>query len=137
MNNKINLCNTCKLCFADCKAENVEFGDGIGNDNVIKCETYIKEKKTNKKKDSPIINADKKVVDSPINVMKQKLVDLLVRIGDFEIQLLDSRTNIDLAEENFDKLEDEKEKLIDEVITKRIELLDMLDKEKENRPNNS
>lgn len=34
-----NLCDTCKFCIADC-SQDVEFGDGIGNDNVVECAGY-------------------------------------------------------------------------------------------------
>ena len=42
MKTKINLCDICKFNFADCKSthEMVEYGDGIGNDNIIKCPIY-------------------------------------------------------------------------------------------------
>lgn len=36
-----NLCDSCALCFADCPAE-IVFGNGIGNDNVIECDVYIR-----------------------------------------------------------------------------------------------
>jgi hypothetical protein len=36
-----NLCDTCGACFADCDAVEIEFGEGFGNDNVIKCDAYI------------------------------------------------------------------------------------------------
>lgn len=39
---KINLCDTCKDCVPECNPEKIEFGDGIGNDNVIDCSKYIK-----------------------------------------------------------------------------------------------
>ena len=35
-----NLCDTCGSCIADCGGD-PEFGDGIGNDNVIKCDAYF------------------------------------------------------------------------------------------------
>lgn len=37
-----NLCDTCKFCIATCNPEEglLEFGDGIGEDNVIACPTY-------------------------------------------------------------------------------------------------
>lgn len=41
---KINLCDTCLFCFADCangeEGFDFDFGDGLGNDNVYKCKTY-------------------------------------------------------------------------------------------------
>lgn len=40
-NNKINMCNTCVHCFSNCKQDLIEFGDGIGNDNVIVCSSYM------------------------------------------------------------------------------------------------
>lgn len=36
---KINLCDTCVCTFGDCDGE-PEFGNGIGNDNVIKCDSH-------------------------------------------------------------------------------------------------
>ena len=36
----VNLCDTCSLEQPICMAEGVEFGDGVGNDNVISCDTY-------------------------------------------------------------------------------------------------
>lgn len=42
---KRNLCGSCKSSYPDCKGE-PEFGDNVGNDNVIRCNKYIK-KKTN------------------------------------------------------------------------------------------
>ena len=38
--NKINLCDNCDNNFANCKAKNIIFGTGIGNDNIIACEKY-------------------------------------------------------------------------------------------------
>ena len=38
-NSTDNLCDSCGSCIADCDGT-VEFGDGVGNDNVIKCDTY-------------------------------------------------------------------------------------------------
>ncbi len=37
---KVNLCDTCSLSIPECNAQNVEYGDGVGNDNVIKCDTF-------------------------------------------------------------------------------------------------
>jgi hypothetical protein len=39
---KINQCDSCLLHVSDCGAVDVEFGDGVGNDNVIKCNAYKK-----------------------------------------------------------------------------------------------
>ncbi|KKN38862.1 hypothetical protein LCGC14_0749170 [marine sediment metagenome] len=36
----VNLCDTCSLNIAECGAPDVEYGDGVGNDNVINCYTY-------------------------------------------------------------------------------------------------
>lgn len=38
-NTKENLCDTCfnRKYFPKCISEDVEFGDGIGNDNIIAC----------------------------------------------------------------------------------------------------
>jgi hypothetical protein len=38
----INLCVSCKNEFATCEAKKVEFGNGLGNDNVIRCSGYEK-----------------------------------------------------------------------------------------------
>ena len=40
-----NLCDSCALCFADCPSENVVFGNGIGDDNVIECDSFIQASK--------------------------------------------------------------------------------------------
>ena len=40
---KRNLCSSCNYCIADCPEKNPKFGDGLGNDNVYKCNTYEKE----------------------------------------------------------------------------------------------
>ncbi len=37
---KVNLCDTCKLDYPACDSPNVEYGDGAGNDNIIKCDIY-------------------------------------------------------------------------------------------------
>jgi len=39
-NKTMNLCNTCSNSFAECNPENIEFGNGVGNDNVISCGNY-------------------------------------------------------------------------------------------------
>ena len=37
-----NLCKYCQNDFATCqKANHIEFGDGVGNDNVIECSEFI------------------------------------------------------------------------------------------------
>lgn len=33
-----HLCSFCRETFPECKAKNIEFGNGIGNDNVIYCD---------------------------------------------------------------------------------------------------
>jgi len=35
-----HLCNTCTNIFSECNARRVIFGDCVGNDNVIECDTY-------------------------------------------------------------------------------------------------
>ena len=44
---KINLCDSCKHSFAECPAtsDDIIFGDGVGNDNVYKCDKYEKKEK--------------------------------------------------------------------------------------------
>jgi len=37
----INLCDGCTYTPATCKAVKIEYGNGTGNDNVIKCATYF------------------------------------------------------------------------------------------------
>ena len=37
---QINLCNTCIFEFATCHALKIEFGNCVGNDNVISCDAY-------------------------------------------------------------------------------------------------
>lgn len=41
---KINLCDDCIFSIAECRAkpEDVTYGDGIGNDNIIKCSKQVK-----------------------------------------------------------------------------------------------
>ena len=39
-NKRNNLCDSCNNCFADCKSEDLVFGNGVGNDNVIVCDAY-------------------------------------------------------------------------------------------------
>jgi hypothetical protein len=39
-NTKINLCDTCVYSIPECRAKEIEFGDGLGNDNVIECDCY-------------------------------------------------------------------------------------------------
>ncbi len=33
----IHMCNDCKYHFATCHTSDIAFGEGIGNDNVIRC----------------------------------------------------------------------------------------------------
>lgn len=40
-NSKVNMCDSCMHRFSDCKQDLIEFGDGIGNDNVIVCSSYM------------------------------------------------------------------------------------------------
>lgn len=42
VNTKINLCNQCRNFdfFPKCMPDNIEFGNAIGNDNIVKCENY-------------------------------------------------------------------------------------------------
>ena len=37
-----NLCDSCEWGFAECCAteDDYEFGEGVGNDNIIECEQY-------------------------------------------------------------------------------------------------
>ena len=35
-----NLCDNCFYEIAECEAKNVKFGNGLGDDNVIECDTY-------------------------------------------------------------------------------------------------
>jgi len=39
---KINLCDTCIFEIPTCAArpQNVEYGDGVGNDNIIECTEF-------------------------------------------------------------------------------------------------
>ena len=41
-----NLCDTCTYSIPTCIPVKIEFGDGIGNDNVIKCDTHKVKPKT-------------------------------------------------------------------------------------------
>lgn len=39
---KDNLCKYCQNDFATCpKANHIEFGNGVGNDNVIECSEFV------------------------------------------------------------------------------------------------
>ena len=41
----LNLCDTCSRCFGEClNDDTIVFGNGIGNDNVIKCGSYMEVK---------------------------------------------------------------------------------------------
>lgn len=37
---EIHLCDTCEYCPAECNGNNIIFGNGVGNDNVIACEGH-------------------------------------------------------------------------------------------------
>lgn len=37
---KLNLCDSCIHHVAECGANNITFGDGKGNDNVIDCDCF-------------------------------------------------------------------------------------------------
>ena len=39
-NSKENLCDHCFDSFPECKPQVIEFGDGIGNDNVTACTSF-------------------------------------------------------------------------------------------------
>lgn len=43
-NRTMHLCNTCIHNYPECKSDNIEFGDGYGNDNVISCSGYKSKK---------------------------------------------------------------------------------------------
>lgn len=49
---KDNLCDTCKLSYPSCPADetDIEFGDGIGEDNVIDCTYYDEDLTANAEK---------------------------------------------------------------------------------------
>ena len=38
--NKIHLCDSCVYQYPQCNADNVEFGCGKGNDNIIECKYF-------------------------------------------------------------------------------------------------
>lgn len=40
LHEQLNLCDTCKFEIPTCKGSFMEFGNGRGDDNVIKCKTY-------------------------------------------------------------------------------------------------
>lgn len=46
-NTKINLCDTCTFSFPECDStvEDIRFGDGKGNDNIIFCKEYLQNNK--------------------------------------------------------------------------------------------
>lgn len=37
----VHLCDTCQKCYPECDSEDIEFGCGKGNDNVVKCGGYV------------------------------------------------------------------------------------------------
>lgn len=39
--NKINLCDSCMRDVPTCKGDDLLFGSGVGNDNVISCNSYL------------------------------------------------------------------------------------------------
>ena len=39
-NSKCHLCTTCVYDYPECSPQVLEFGDGVGNDNVIECDAY-------------------------------------------------------------------------------------------------
>ncbi len=41
---KIHLCNRCKNVYPECPAQNLVFGNGKGNDNIISCDSFILQK---------------------------------------------------------------------------------------------
>ncbi len=38
---KVNLCDYCQREYPACDSQDVEYGDGLGNDNIIKCGIYL------------------------------------------------------------------------------------------------
>lgn len=40
MANKVHLCDSCKHEVPTCDSDNLIFGSGKGNDNVVACSTY-------------------------------------------------------------------------------------------------
>jgi|WetSurMetagenome_2_1015567.scaffolds.fasta_scaffold747965_2 hypothetical protein len=36
----VNLCDICKKSFPECQPTRIEFGNGVGDDNVIKCSDH-------------------------------------------------------------------------------------------------
>jgi len=40
VNTKINLCDTCVQDVPNCTCTSIEYGDGVGNDNIVKCDGY-------------------------------------------------------------------------------------------------
>lgn len=38
--NKVNLCSSCSKDYPVCDGDNLLFGDGVGNDNIITCAGY-------------------------------------------------------------------------------------------------
>ncbi len=37
----IHLCDNCMHIYPDCDADNIEFGNGFGNDNIYRCDCYL------------------------------------------------------------------------------------------------
>jgi len=40
MSNQVNLCDSCCYVQPTCEGNNMIFGDGVGNDNVVSCSIY-------------------------------------------------------------------------------------------------
>lgn len=40
MDTKIHLCDSCLNSFPECSPKIIEFGEGKGNDNIVKCSDY-------------------------------------------------------------------------------------------------
>ena len=41
---KRHICNTCQKEFPTCDSKKIVFGNGVGNDNVVNCDAYMKTK---------------------------------------------------------------------------------------------
>lgn len=39
-NTKLNLCDYCDSDFATCRPKEISFGDSVGHDNVIRCDSF-------------------------------------------------------------------------------------------------
>ncbi len=64
MDTKKHLCATCLNEFPTCQPDRIEFGDGIGNDNVIDCSSYNERKLVNIAASYQVMNCKKPIYEN-------------------------------------------------------------------------